>query len=363
MQPSRPCSSTANPFRCTLRNAQPSELAVESPTIITRNVTTSGTGTTAIGGGRRRRLGSRERGTHDEKNCERDRGRHHVNGTTERHAVSTNGSLQRKIRNGGDGERDRDLQRDERSASQVNAIGRDENVDGPVPQIRAVAHGSHERERLHREQARDPAIFRANAARDEHEARDLGDPKSAVIKKRIFAAQIPPGPREHGDREEACHVEHARRRESRLRSISALACARPERRDARENGAGQNRARARVGSQIHTRDIFGIEQNERGGDRKREERDRHPKNRLPRAAFQRERHEERPHDVELLLDREAPRVLERRRRREEVPVALVRRRSRASSRRSASVASASARRCRELARRGDEAARRRRWRA
>src|SRR5208283_2309712 len=99
----------------------------------------------------------------------------------------------------------------EREAAQMGALGGEDDVGGPVPEVGAIAHGPEESERPDRERPRDEAPRRADGAHDEHERSDLREPQPSVVEKRAVAAEPAPGHAETDGRRETEHVEQTPR--------------------------------------------------------------------------------------------------------------------------------------------------------
>ena len=183
----------------------------------------------------------------------------------------------------------------------------------------SAASGRHAR--LHRERSLDPR----RRDHDRGEARVRGE--AAVVEPRVALLHGRPPPDHDAERAEA-----ADRGEG-----PHAACRRPAGRDVAREDDGEERAheqlgRARVGAVVHARRAVACVQHparhdgrdDAGCEQRAEHLPAPQRRRAPRQPRD-ERHDEREHDVELLLDRERPEVQHRRRGAEEVRVALPRR--------------------------------------
>ena len=129
-----------------------------------------------------------------------------------------------------------------------------------------------------------------------------------------------PGERQQHDRTDGGDFE----RDPRLASPRRTA----EREPRRERGADEDRRDARVGAVVDARRVGRVveverprQRRDRGSDRGEQHGDRR---RPPRPHPHEHGDDQRPDQIELLLDREAPRVVERRRRAEDRPVVAAR---------------------------------------
>ena len=260
-------------------------------------------------------LGSWPRANHDGEARHREGSGNDDARPTEGQAVTPDGLLEKAVRKRGDAERHGRAERVKREAVNAGALGREDEIHRPVPEVRAVAHHPERAQRRNGQQPSNEALGPRNRTRDQHERRELGEPEATSVEQKIATVDRRPGPAERREREDAGRVEKARGRAT----LHGRA-----RGDARERGAGEDRGRARVGAEVDAHRPLGVEERDHREHRQKCETDRRRKQRSHAEAPEHENDDQRPDDVELLLDREAPGVLERRRRQEELPVALVR---------------------------------------
>ena len=193
------------------------------------------------------------------------------------------------------------------------------NENRPMPEIDSIADEPSPSKRRPRERSGHEA-FILDGADDEREGGELGEPEAAAIEKGLASVEPGPGEREPRRREHADDIDE-RRGQARWAALFA-----ERRHPGCKRGADEDRRAPRVGPEVRPRRRTGLEEMEHQRRADHGERDRDDPQR-PRALLgkaEKRGDEQRPGGVELLLDREAPGVLERRRLSEEVPVASVR---------------------------------------
>ena len=202
----------------------------------------------------------------------------------------------------------RDLERDEdRAAPRHVDLGARERHHRPVPEVDAVAALPDPAQRGGARHARDPARGVGEGA-DERGRRDREREQPAAVHDRVVVM-----PRRHRDdhrRETGDRAGVEQQPRARLRRRPQLA----ERPQEREQDADQQPRRVRVGPEVDPRRVLTGREQHRHQDRRGDR----PGEREPRGAAASEppqagHQQQRPEQVELLLDRERPQVLEQRR--------------------------------------------------
>jgi len=92
-------------------------------------------------------------------------------------------------------------------AVHVHALGGEEHVDRPVPEVEAIADRAYEGQRSKRQRARHDAARADHRAHDEDQRGELRQPEPSVVEEGVLAAQRAPRDAEADRRDDAAHVE------------------------------------------------------------------------------------------------------------------------------------------------------------
>ena len=195
----------------------------------------------------------------------------------------------------------------------VLRVGRGEDDHRRLPEVDRVGADADPAQRPHPEEDAEPA-GRVRQRHQHQHRRQREDDEAALVEERVELADLPDHDRDHQQAEDAEAVEHV----ARLRGDPAAeAAARP---DHRQRRAEQQAAGAGVGAVVDPRGVEGRVVEDRHLDRRdQRQRDRQQRQPRPDPRGQRplvheldpEQQQEGPEDVELLLDRERPEVVER----------------------------------------------------
>ena len=155
--------------------------------------------------------------------------------------------------------------------------------------------------------------------RDDRGRRHRAQQEPTVIQARRLPIQPRPTQRQKADAHQRDHLE---------RNPPLPPHRRPKHRQPRrQRRTQQDRGRTRIGPEIHPCDVVHVIQHEhqhRRGRRQPQRRNQHRHRLPPPEPRQQPNEHQRPHHIELLFDRQTPRVVQRRRRTEQREIVLMR---------------------------------------